>query len=153
MYFNFIYFYNRPNRNLMKCIILIICLFFMNNSSWAQFGQILVEADADKFDKRNLIVGHNLNSSSSGLTQLQLVSGNGSSEAHGYIVTYNNNYTAIPDFHGYTTILSGASTAEGRGINFVGLKPYANMRFYLGGVSDFNVKMFLGMLIQKPNSK
>lgn len=61
----------------------------------------------------------------------------------GLFITYNDNYSAIPDYNGYVTILSGSSTQEGRGINLIGQKDYANIRFYLGGVTSNDMKMIL----------
>jgi len=70
-------------------------------------------------------------------------SGSGSNETIGAFITYNSNYNAIPDYNGYVSILSGSSTREGRGINLIGQKDYANIRFFLGGTQTSDLKMIL----------
>lgn len=143
----------------MKLFLVTLFSVLTSLSLQAQFAQVLVEGDANSNDVRELIVAENVNSSSSGLTNVQIISGSGADKVYGSLVTYNMNYTAIPDFNGYMSILSGGNTIEGRGINFIGQKSYANMRFYLGGFLSSDLKMILssqgnlGIGTATPNSK
>ena len=102
-----------------------------------------MEADVADRASRALILEHNIDNGNKGFTSLEQHSGSGMNETLGAFNTYNSNYNAIPDYHGYVSILSGSTTSEGRGINLIGQKDYANIRFFLGGVQNSDLKMIL----------
>lgn len=99
--------------------------------------------DIAKGEERALIKEHNTNAGSNGLTSFIQLAGSVNNEALGAFITYNSNYSAIPDFNGYVSILSGSTSQIGRGINLIGQKDNSNIRFYLGGVQSTDMKMIL----------
>lgn len=126
----------------MKNFLIILVCFFTSNC-FAQYHQQHLLENSDDSTRRTLFKAENQNSGSHGFTGFQQISGNAGSEVYGSIVTYNMNYSAIPDYNGYISILSGGNSVEGRGINLIGQKSYANIRFFLGGLLASDMKMIL----------
>ena len=119
---------------------LLSCLLFAFTYSQ---NQLVVEDNVASGPERALIVEHNMDSGSNGLTALSLMSGTGQNLSSASIVNYNANYTAIPDYAGYLTLLSGSNSTAGRGINLVAQRSGANIRFYLGGIQASDIGMVL----------
>lgn len=126
----------------MKKTITLLSFYFFFSSAYSQ-NQFVVEDNVSSGSDRALIVEHNLDNGSNGLTAFSLMSGTGQNLSTGSIVTYNSNYSAIPDYAGYLTVLSGSTSTAGRGINLVAQKAGANIRFYLGGVQANDIGMIL----------
>ena len=95
----------------------ILVFTFLSFVCYTQNNQLQVEADVADGASRAQILEHNIDNGNKGFISLEQHSGSGMNETLGAFITYNSNYNAIPDYHGYVSILSGSTTSEGRGIN------------------------------------
>ena len=75
-------------------------------------NQLVIENNVASGPDRALIVEHNMDNGSNGLTIFSLMSGTGQNLSSGSIVNYNGNYSAIPDYAGYLTLLSGSNSTR-----------------------------------------